>query len=784
MKRAQSPKKKSAPEPKPSALAGYLAAFEQARKDNNISLALEVLLAALKTHTQTGEPLPQGFYYDLAVTLYRLGRYDEAETHAREGIRRNPKNADLYNLLGVLLKSTGRLEEAAAAYQTAIRINPENVSPWSNLGNVYLSQHNGPKAIEVLNRVSRMQPQNPELVRLMGIAHRYAGDFPKALEHFKKGRELNPENPGAWIDEANILDEMGEKELALNLVGIAIQRLGSQRMLIDARVKLMRRAGRYDDVEAWLKELISINQPTWWLHFMLADTIVHFDQRAANENYDIALKLAPNEPNLMMRYAFNLDRTRGPDEAENIAHAYDLAMQRLKLGGDMRRDAKDLRNILIRCANYEELDRLGSFEDLGNYFARSGQEAALHYMMGQVSLPSHRRDLITFHRTWGKSVEELANLNPLPAAPAITGRAKIRIGFMSSDLRWHPVAYFAAPLMLAYDRSKFEVFCYSWSTAEADGVEQKIAESVDAFRKHTKISDRDAAKLIQADAPDILFELGGSTAMNKLNVMAWKPAKRQASWLGYPHSAGLGTIDRILVDPFLKPEDPALLIEKPFLLDRSWVALDQPTFHPMPPIIPTTPQERNGYVTFGTMNNPYKFNPRVIAAWAAVMRGVPNSRFLFVRPEGDVPAFVENMARHFEANGVGRDRINHIAIRGAHLQHYNKIDIGLDTFPQTGGTTTCETLWMGVPVITLVGEAFFERISYSNLNNLGLADHCAFDVDSYIAKAIALAGQTQWRTEFRRTIQQRLRSHPLGRPDLFVQDFYQAAAKWMQEGRP
>jgi predicted O-linked N-acetylglucosamine transferase (SPINDLY family) len=401
-------------------------------------------------------------------------------------------------------------------------------------------------------------------------------------------------------------------------------------------------------------------------------------------------------------------------------------------------------------------------------------------MLAQATIPEHRRLLVDYHRMAMRPMETTARTAPIDRPPAAR-RARIRIGFMSSDLRFHPVAYFAEPLLTGIDRSRFEVCCYSWHTGPTDAVEQRIAAAVDVFRKHPAISDRDAAQLIAADGLDILFELGGSTDMNKIGVMAWRPAPRQASWLGYPHSAGLETIDRILVDPFLEPPDPTLLIEKPFRLRHSWVATHQPGFMPLPAIDSLTPAERTGRVTFGTMNNIYKFNAQLFETWAEILRRVPDSDLLFVRPEAGVTSFRDNVGRIFESHGVARDRLRFEGVRGNHLRWYNAIDVALDTFPQTGGTTTCETLWMGVPVVTLVGEAFFERLSHSNLNNAGLGEWCAFDRATYVALAVKAASDVAWRTGLRATMRERLADHPLGQPRIFIRDFEDAALAWKEE---
>ena len=347
---------------------------------------------------------------------------------------------------------------------------------------------------------------------------------------------------------------------------------------------------------------------------------------------------------------------------------------------------------------------------------------------------------------------------------------------MSSDLREHPVTFFAWPLFEYADRERFEIFCYSFNTGKADRVQQLVASKVDTFRLNPYIGDRDAAQMIADDDLDILFELGGSTHMNKLEVMAWKPAPLTASWLGYPHSSGLNTIDYLLVDPFLNPPDPALLIEKPLVMPRTWIAMGEMAFPDRHKIEQIAPVGRNGFVTFGTANNPYKYNAAMLRTWAQVMIQVPNSRFLFVRPEGGSEIFMNNIRARFEAEGVAGKRIEFRAVRGAHMQHYNDIDIALDTFPQTGGTTTCEAGWMGVPTVTLAGEALFERLSYSILQNVGLGDLCTTTREAYIDTAVALAADKNRLQALRNELRGQFKMSPLGQTRQFSQDFYDLVA--------
>jgi predicted O-linked N-acetylglucosamine transferase (SPINDLY family) len=270
--------------------------------------------------------------------------------------------------------------------------------------------------------------------------------------------------------------------------------------------------------------------------------------------------------------------------------------------------------------------------------------------------------------------------------------------------------------------------------------------------------------------------------MNNLNVMAYKPARVQASWLGYPHSAGPASIDYILVDPHNRPTDDALLIEKPLELARSWVVLGDLGFNDAIAITPGTPEARCGHLTFGTMNNPYKFTRAVLAAWARATAAVPGARFLFVRPEAGHVPFQDNVRAVFAEYGVDPERVEFEAVRGTHMPHYNRIDIALDAFPQTGGTTTCEALWMGVPTVSLAGPCFFERLSRSNLINAGLGDLVAETLDEFQAKALALAADAPRRAGLRASLRADIRARPLGRADWFVQDF-QAAVIRAVDGR-
>lgn len=766
-------------------VAALSASARAARERGDLADAALRQEAAVRLAEVEGLPFEVEAHLDLAKILRDTRQYAEAEARLREALDRAGEDARLRLALGQMLRAIGRLDDAAAEFERLSQADPDDVAALIHRGLVHLDRREPAQAAVLFAAACEREPEVGENHRLLAIASRRAGDFAGAGRAFEAAWRLSPQDPQAWVDLAVHREEENRLDEALALIEQGIGRIGAHRKLVEARIVALRRRARHAEAVAWITALLKDNEKVPWLHVQMATTLLNFDRERANRHYERARELDPRDPRIVVALAESLNRTRGASEGDNIAAAYALARERMAMGGDLRPDARALTGIFLRNADFAATAALGSFEDLGEYWAATSADTALQLLLSQVETPEHRRQLVGWHAHATRRMEEEATRAPLspPPAPAPIGRAKIRIGLMSSDLRDHPVGYFVRSLIEHYDRDRFEIYAYSWYTRPPDSVQAWMASRIDAFRHKAPISERAAARLIADDRLDVLFDLGGTTDMNKLGVMAWRPAERQASWLGYPHSAGLGAIDRILVDPYIAPRDPALLIEKPFTVARTWVAFEKPGFGADFAIDPVPPEVRNGHVTFGTMNNPFKYNPAVFATWAAVMRRVGGSRFVFVRPEGAVASFRANVEALFASHGISPERIDYVPVRGVHLPHYDRMDIALDTFPQTGGTTTCETLWMGVPVVSLVGEAFFERLSLSNLSNAGLGELAVDTPAAYVETAVRLASDTERRAELRRTMRERLRSHPLGDAAGFARDFQDAVVAWMDEPR-
>lgn len=756
------------------------AAAEAALKAGDQDEALRLV----KTELERDPKAPAGVYRNFTAMLTRRKSYDAAEIWALKGLQLHPKDYELWNILGVSQRRLQKYQSAIKALRQAEKINPKNMSALSNRGNIYNDIKDGRASVEIFTKLVRLQPGSPELQRSLGRGYWYSGDLDKALMRMNLSVKLKPDYVEGWLDLAAVTAELKGYPDTIPILDQAIAILPGVARLHEGRVTALRRSGRLREAEAYLTELREKFDDEAWLHHQLGGVISDYDRQRGNEHMRRAVELAPDTFDYRIALAESLARSRYGDESDHLQNAYDLLKAALSSNSDLNPSAlKVALEILIRVGDYDAADMMGSFSDVGRKWADAGRHTALLAHLARVREPQDRHELVEMHRIWGRAVSKNVARHPLDYPGPRVSNGKIRIGFMSSDLRNHPVAYFAMPLFEHLDRSRFEVFCYSFYQGEkADPTQQLITKSVDGFRWEKDINDHEAAQQIANDQLDMLIELGGSTHMNKLGTMAFKPAPLSASWLGYPHSAGLQEIDYLILDPYVAPRDPSLLVEDALLMPNSWIAMGEKAF-PERPIAEGTPEQRNGFLTFGTANNPYKYSREMVRTWAKVTASVDGSRFLFVRPEGGAPAFRDNMAAIFAAEGVAPDRLRFEDIRGAHMPFYNDIDISLDTFPQTGGTTTCESLWMGVPVITLVGEAMFERLSYSILTNAGLGDLCASTIEDYFELAKALAADGKRRLRLRKELRPMLQASPLGQTKQFAKDFYDMIEGAVVRGR-
>jgi predicted O-linked N-acetylglucosamine transferase (SPINDLY family) len=370
--------------------------------------------------------------------------------------------------------------------------------------------------------------------------------------------------------------------------------------------------------------------------------------------------------------------------------------------------------------------------------------------------------LATAHRRYAEQIEAPLLFKRLNAATAPDPERPLRIGFVSSDLRNHPVGYFAEPLLAHLDRANFEAFAYC-NFSVVDETSERMRALCRGWTTVKGLDDDALAARIRDDGIDILFDLNGHTGGTRLPVFARKPAPVQVTWLGYPNTTGLQAVDWRLVDATTDPPGvtDALCTERLWRLPECFIC-----YRPAEtaPAVAPGPNQASGRITFGTMNNLNKMSPLVAQMWARILQGVPDSTLLLKTRGRPDPVLEDAVLRRLEQHGLARARVrilNRADSIADHLVRYAEIDVALDTFPYGGTTTTCDALWMGVPVVTLAGNTHASRVGASLLSSVGLPDLVAANIVDYVERAVALAEDAARRAALRESLRPRMAASPL-----------------------
>lgn len=403
----------------------------------------------------------------------------------------------------------------------------------------------------------------------------------------------------------------------------------------------------------------------------------------------------------------------------------------------------------------------------------SGNHASVHSnLLLCLHYPAAHDPLAVFeeHLAWaGLHEQGVRRLADRALAPSMG--QKLRIGYVTPDLRAHSVAYFFEPLLAHHDRSRFEIVCYVES-GRPDATAERLWQLPDAVRITGGQSDESVAAMIRDDQIDILVDLAGHTDHNQLPVFARKPAPLQITYLGYPNTTGLRAMDYRITDAWADPPGMTehLHTEKLVRLDKGFLCFVPPA--ESPDISPLPATER-GYVTFGSFNVLTKITPEILALWAQILTRVPNSRLLIKNRQLTDQTLQQRLLAQFKAHGIGSERID---MQGRtskedHMAAYGKVDIALDTYPYNGTTTTCDTLWMGIPVITRAGTSHVSRVGISLLTRVGLSHLIAAADQQYIDHAARLAADLNQLGELRRGLRDRFVRAGLTDGASFTRDF-------------
>lgn len=500
-----------------------------------------------------------------------------------------------------------------------------------------------------------------------------------------------------------------------------------------------------------------------------------------------ALETAPSpHPRFYFNFAIALERLNRIDEAieayhkaielkEDFWNAWLHCIQLYLMGGrlgkalEMAETALKKRPeaVLILALSGEALMQLGRHDDAETTFRkalaiRPNLPAAIqnlmlnaHYMPGMTL-----ERLLKYHREFHGYVRA-AKPAPKPQFQQSRNPERtLRIGFVSSDFRRHPIGYFMAPFLPYLDKNEIRTTCYS-DNPNNDDMTGHVRSGADQWVEIKSLDHGALAEKIQQDRIDILFDMGGHTGKSRLMAFAGKPAPIQITWAGYVGTTGLEEMDYIVADHFhIRKDEEKFYMEKVLRISECNFVVRPPDFAPE---VAPLPARGNGYVTFGTFSIPTKINPQIVKVWCKIMSRVENSRMMLKYRAMDDPANIKRIKGLFQADGIDPSRLlfygstPHVDL----LNHYNRIDIALDPAPYSGGLTTCEALWMGTPVVTCPGPTFGGRHAQSILSCVGLMETIGEDSDQYVDIAVELAGDLPRLAEISAGLRQQMKNSPL-----------------------
>ncbi|PWC40446.1 tetratricopeptide repeat protein [Azospirillum sp. TSO35-2] len=582
-----------------------------------------------------------------------------------------------------------------------------------------------------------------------------AGRTAEAEAGYRAVLTADPGHPNANNNLAIILRARGDWEEALGCYRRALTRNATDPFVHSNHGCLLLDMGRAAEAEAALRTAITLKPDYAEAHFNLANILRNRgDRDGAKAGYGEALRLKPN----MAEALCNLgDLHKGAVELSRAGECFVAALKANPASAEAWNNLGETLKEMGRIEEAIAVFQKGLEAHPNHALMHSNLLLALHYT---PAVPAET--IFKAHAVWGqRHTDPLLPAGKPHANPRDPDR-RLRVGYVSPDFCAHSVAFFAEPLIRAHDRSGFEVFCYHAAT-RTDVVTERLKGLASGWRSLVGVDDARAAALIEQDGIDILVDLTGHTAGNRLTLFARKPAPVQVTWLGYPDTTGMRAIDWRLSDAIADPEGVAdrLSVERIVRLPHGFHSY-RPPVDVAPPAEP--PSRANGHITFGSFNNTSKVTAEVVRVWSEILTRVPGSRLIIKSAQMGDKETRNRYRNSFVQHGIAAGRIDLLArIHAAdgHLRAYDRIDIALDPFPYNGTTTTCEALWMGVPVVTVAGNTHVSRVGASLLTHCGLTDLIAADEAGYIATAVDLAGDPERLSALRRSMRDRLDAAPL-----------------------
>jgi len=615
----------------------------------------------------------------------------------------------------------GRLSQAEAVYRQLLARDPNNCDALHLLGVIAHQVGRHSEAVDLITRAIRIDGSVADYHCNLGEALNALGRIEQAMTSYRTAMRLDPRLVQAFNNLSVALLERGRVAEAEAVLRDALRAdPNNHGTYTDLGIVLSRQL-KYDEAVNALRQAVKLRPDLPEVYANLGVALLPLHRvRDAIAMFRKALEIQPHLVTALNNLGLAL-QTMG--EIDPALEAYRKA-------------------IVLRP------DYAGAY---------SNMLLALHYSPRVLA-----RESFEEHRRWGAQIESALASARQPLSNDPNPERRLRIGYISADFRQHSVAFFLEPLLENCARKNFEVFCYS-DVQSPDAVTDRFKKLADQWRAVTGLRDDRVAEIVRGDRIDLLVDLAGHTAGNRLLMFARKPAPVQVNYLAYPDTSGLTAMDYRITDSMADPpgEADALHTETLYRLPRPAWCYRPPKSSPS---VVALPAKKNGFVTFGCFNTLPKINDDLLVLWSKVLAGLANSRLVLKSSAFADQATREEMLSRLVRHGIDSSRVTLYSRDNAleqHLRTYGEIDIALDSFPYHGTTTTCDALWMGVPVICLVGDRHVSRVGASLLGAVGLDDFVAHSAEQYMQIAAGFGSDLPRLASLRQQLRERMRQSPL-----------------------
>ena len=667
-----------------------------------------------------------GFGWKVLGTVFQqMGRSEDALIPMQKAAKLSPGDAEAHNNLGNTLQELGRLDEAESLYRRALTIKPNYTDAHYNLGNILKELGRLDESEASHRRALTIKPDYAEAHNNLGLTLNDMGCLDEAEASYRRALEIKPDFAEAYNNLGNTLQELGRLDEAETLYWRA---LTIKPNYTEAHYNLgntLQELGRLDEAETLYRQALMIKPDYAEAYNNLGLTLNDLGCLDEVEtSYRRALEIKPDYAEAHYNLGITLNDLGRLDEAEA---SYRRALE-------IKPDYAVAHSNLLFLYAYHSL--LNPHEYLAQ--ARSWEQACLTVEDRHTA----------HHRVF--------------QPPPLAGR-RLRVGYVSGDYRQHAVSYFIEQLFSHHDQARIELFAYS-TRGQGDAVTGRLQALTEHWVSLVGMPDAASRERIEADGIDVLIDLSGHTAHNRLGIFVHRAAPVQAHYLGYFASTGLTEMDYWIGDAILTPaETDSHFSERVWRLPRVWVSYDGKVDAPVPAWRPS----QDGTVWLGSFNNLGKLTPATLALWAKLLHALPEGKLLLKTKELSDMSNRQRILDSMSGHGILPHRIelqdrSATSDWSAHMAYYDRLDIALDSVGGVGGgTTTCDALWMGVPVIALEGDRMGSRMTASMLNAIGRTEWIAGSEEDYIDKVVALARNVEQRKALRFSQRNRMAASPL-----------------------